>query len=126
MEKEIYTKEDIYKAMKFTEELANEHDFSPNEVLKLQLVTEEACTNSHEYCEKMNYKSFSIKWAVTSKGIEILLRQKGSSFPLVQQHEINKGKRGRGIPLILNIMDEVWVKEDQDHIEFYMRKEKGV
>lgn len=125
IEKEISSEDGIYNAIKLTEKLALDHGFSFRDAMKLQLVTEEACTNSFEYCLRENIPSFSVKWKLAEGSAEITVRQRGCVFPLAQREETGLGLRGRGITLILNLMDKVEVREDSEYVELYMRKRKG-
>lgn len=123
-EREIKNEDDIFEAMKYTELLAYQQSFNINEIMKLQLVTEEACTNAYEYSVKHGKQSFKIQWLVTPEFFEMVIVQEGQVFPLVQRDEVNKGLRGRGITLILNLMDVVEVRENNNFVELYMRKER--
>ncbi|MDZ5474111.1 ATP-binding protein [Bacillus sp. 31A1R] len=111
--------------MNHTEKLALQKDYPPNIVMKLRLVTEEACTNAYEYCKSKGYKSLFIKWAVTSKTFEIFVRHKGELFEITKDDQINTSLRGRGITLITNIMDQVELREENNYVELYMMKEMG-
>ncbi|OCA81955.1 hypothetical protein A8F95_14665 [Bacillus wudalianchiensis] len=124
--KRIKTKEDIFSAMTVTEELANEQEFSIHDVIKMRLATEEACTNSYEYCRAKGMSYFLIKWSATPSLIEITVRQKGkASFPLIEQADVNTGLRGRGIALMVHLMDKVEIRRRKNCVELYMNKWKG-
>lgn len=122
IERYIRTKDDIYEAMKCTEMLLTMKEFSQTSILKLQLVTEEACTNAYEYCLKSGLWPIQVEWRITPNAFELIVRQKGKRIPLTNKKNIiNSGPRGRGITLILNLMDEVEVREGEGFVELYMK-----
>lgn len=126
MEKEIFTLDDIYEAMMQSRDLAVEQGFSYNSVLKIQLATEEACTNAYEYSRNRNQASCAVKWKASPDYLEVIVRQEGAAFSLRQPENVVMGQRGRGITLILNLMDFVEMRENKGFIELIMRKIKGV
>ncbi|WP_204524676.1 ATP-binding protein [Litchfieldia alkalitelluris] len=120
----IATTDDIVQGMNRTKQLARERGFSENIVMKLQLVTEEASTNAYEYCAKHGLDSHIVIWNITNSTFELIVRQKGSVFPIVQENDLKSGMRGRGLKLIVSLMDQVEVREQGEFIELYMKKEK--
>ncbi|GAE25979.1 hypothetical protein JCM9140_2004 [Halalkalibacter wakoensis JCM 9140] len=125
LEKEIVNKDDIYDAMKYTEKLAEKAGFSYDVVLKLQLVTEEACMNAFEYCQSRKIASFHLLWNIQKDFFEMIVKQKGGYFTLVEKSAVNKELRGRGLTLIMNLLDRVEVKQESEYVTLYMRKEKN-
>lgn len=121
---EIKTQDDIYEAMQCTKSVANEFGYSANLILKLQLVTEEACMNAYEYCGKQKYSSFNIKWHVDENSFEIFVIQIGGLFPLIKKEDANQGARGRGLTLIMNLMDYVSVSQEGPFVVLYIKKNK--
>lgn len=122
--RKIHKSEDILEAMEITEQLAAQLGFPRTEILHLQLVTEEACTNAYEYITSVGQGSFSISWKVINEELEIVLQQKGGLYQLEAVPSKLGGVRGRGLMIIKGIMDEVRLVEKNHHVELYMKKIK--
>lgn len=120
----IGSMDDIIKAMLTTKELAEKHQFPLSTIMKLQLVTEEACTNAWEYCLREGISTYMVIWNLTNTSFEIIVRQKGTVFPIVQVKDNQTGLRGRGLTLMMNIMDRIEVRDMGEYIELYMVKER--
>ncbi|RUL50498.1 ATP-binding protein [Lysinibacillus antri] len=117
---EIKTENDVLKAMEHTSEIANKLGCLPNEQILLSLVTEESLVNALEYGEDDLVKMY---WACSDKELEICIKQKGKMYKIEKSDQLNYGNRGRGLQLILNIMNEVWLEqEEEDNIALYMKK----
>lgn len=122
---DIRTKEDVLQAMELTSQLAESIEYLPNDQLLLSLVTEESLVNALEYCTKLGEIIIRIHWRISRNCFEMSVKQKGTVFNLEKKDEMNYGPRGRGIQLILNIMDAVEIKvEDEESIVLYMRKSR--
>ena len=53
----------------------------------------------------------------------ISVNQPGPSFKIIKEEQMNDGPRGRGLQLILHIMDEVWLEQEEvDRVTLYMKK----
>jgi serine/threonine-protein kinase RsbW len=115
---------DILKAMEITEQIASDMGFSPHDCLFLRLATEEACTNAYEYCQKMNQLPFQVFWERENQHLTIVVQQRGKKFAIARKGGINRGPRGRGLQLITHIVDRVYVKQEGNHVLFYMCKYK--
>lgn len=126
IEKKIKTEQQIIEAMHCTANLAKKYGFPTTMILKLQLVTEEACTNALEYCQHQNISFFKVKWKVKSNRFELSVKQKGGEFTLAQQEEVNTGIRGRGLFLIQQFVDLVEIRKDKEDVELLIIKENGV
>jgi len=115
--------DDISYAMDMTDEIANEMGFIHYDILFLRLVTEEACMNAYEYCQKTNQQGFWIYWDHYQKdSLSIFIKHRGKKFVIAPMIEAIRGLRGRGLQLILNLMDFVQVQENGEYVELVMRK----
>jgi serine/threonine-protein kinase RsbW len=120
----VKDEDDIIKAMEITEELSGVLGFSPRDRLFLRLATEEACTNAYEYCQKTSQEYFLVFWKVYEKRLTICVKHQGPLFKVEKKDEINTSPRGRGLQLILNIMDHVQVLKQEENVLFFMHKYK--
>jgi serine/threonine-protein kinase RsbW len=119
----IESEEDVLRAMECTDHLAQSLGYLSNEQLLLRLVTEEAVVNALEYSAKDEQHVVEINWSISNKEFVISVQQPGIFFNINKNKEINYGQRGRGVQLILNIMDEVWLEQEEvDTITLHMRK----
>jgi serine/threonine-protein kinase RsbW len=98
---------DILRAMEITREEAASLGFSPNQIILMQLVTEEACTNACEYGSNEREKPVVVSWRIRDGYFIITVRQTGSVFHIQMDKEIKLGIRGRGLQLIMRLMDGV-------------------
>lgn len=115
--------DDISRAMDMTDEIANEMGFIQYDRLFLRLVTEEACTNAYENCQKTDQEGFWIRWDHSHTDyLSIFIKQIGKKYPFAPMIEENRGLRGRGLQLIVNIMDYVQVQENGEYVELIMQK----
>lgn len=115
--------DDIFCAMDMTDEIANEMGFIDYDILFLRLVTEEACMNAYEFCQKTNQQGFWICWDLNQKDrLSIFIKHLGKKFIIAPMNEPNRGLRGRGLQLIFNVMDCVQVQENGEYVELVMRK----
>lgn len=116
---------DICRAMQITAIEAAKAGFDPGQVALLQLATEEACANASEYAQTDKDPIF-VTWRACGGSFTITVRQTGHPFPLAYppRPEANTGARGRGLLLILHVMDEV--KQLRRHPYVYLRMVKSV
>ncbi|EID42955.1 ATP-binding protein [Parageobacillus thermoglucosidasius] len=115
---------DIMKAMDITEQIASEMGFLPRECLFLRLATEEACMNAYEYCQKTNQLPFEVFWTCEKEKLMIVVKQHGKKFDITRRDVVNKGLRGRGLQLIIHIVDHVYLEQKGNNVLFYMCKYK--
>lgn len=108
---QIESDDDILRAMDMTVQLAEQLEIPPNEYIMLSLVTEEALVNAWDYCKKTGELSISIQWEMVDQVFEISVTQIGVEFNIEKTEDINYGARGRGIQLMLHIMDSVWLEQ---------------
>lgn len=116
--------DDIFQAMDITDEIAQETGFLQYDILFLRLVTEEACMNAYEYCQHTEQQGFFISWDKKQEDcLTIFVKHKGKRFNIIPyENEVNQGDRGRGLKLIVNLMDHVHVAENGEYVELIMRK----
>lgn len=123
---EIWEIDDILIAMERTKDMAIDIGFEENDILQLQLVAEEACTNSYEYV--LQERAFPILFILKQDQnyIEIFIKQQGGnlSFENVDDSKTNYSLRGRGLSLIRTIMDECRVTKDEFLTIIYLKKVK--
>lgn len=120
---EIKTDEDILQAMAYTDQLAGNLGFLPVDQLLLCLVTEEALVNAREYSVKDGQNQVGIYWHILDNELIISVKQPGGLFKITKNEEMNYGLHGRGLQLILTIMDEVWLEEEAiNQISLCMKK----
>lgn len=118
----IESVDDVEKAMDLTNHLAKAIGFLPNDQLLLRLVTEEAIVNALEHGTNFNDPLVKAAWQVNKDILGIFISQKGKPFKVEKKENLNVSLRGRGIQLILHIMDDVWIEEKDDGITFCMKK----
>lgn len=120
---QINSQNDVLQAMEQTVLLAEQLAISSNEQLLLSLVTEEALVNALEYCDTLGEKFVSIQWDITNRVFNIAVTQYGIMYPIEKKDEINYSNRGRGLQLILHIMDRVWLEQVNEHkVTLHMQK----
>jgi serine/threonine-protein kinase RsbW len=119
----VKTVDNISQAMDITDEIAKEMGFVHYDILFLRLVTEEACMNAYEYCQNTKQQGFWISWDHNQKdSLSIFIKHRGKKFAITPMNEANRGLRGRGLQLIVNLMDYVRVQENGEYVELVMRK----
>ena len=119
----IVTDEDVLQAMEWTEKYAKSIGFLHTDQLLLRLVTEEAIVNAREYSSKDGQNEVKVNWYFKHKVLVISVKQLGAFYSINKQEDINYGLRGRGLQLILNIMEEVWLEqEEKNKITLHMKK----
>ena len=119
----IEIEEDVLQAMAYTDYLAGSVGFLPNKQLLLRLITEEAIVNALEYSVKDAQHKIEVFWSITNEEFLISVKQSGPAFKIEKQETINYGKRGRGLQLILHIMDEVWLEQEEGNkFTLHMKK----
>ncbi|OCA85118.1 hypothetical protein A8F95_10565 [Bacillus wudalianchiensis] len=122
IEMPIKTEKDVWEAMKRNDQLAEKLGFPPTVQIMLRLALEEAAVNSLEYGRGSSHEPVHLSWNVDNHTIRISLKQKGSRFCIGKKEEVNVSSCGRGLQLILNIMDKVWLDEKEGYVIFHMQK----
>jgi len=115
----------IIEAMDITEQLACKMGFSSYDRLFLRLATEEACSNAYEYCQKTHQSFFYVFWRISKTKLTICVKHEGPMFKVEKRNDVNTGLRGRGLQLILHIMDQVQVEKQEENVLFFMHKYRG-
>lgn len=118
----VRTENDILNAMEYTNLLAESIGFSPKEQILLRLVTEEALVNALEHGSTDKHGEVEVAWEIEKKTIELAVKQEGHFFKLESLEPSTFALRGRGLSLILGIMDRVWLEEESGKVILYMRK----
>lgn len=113
---QIASENDILYAMDITRQLAEQIALSSNEQILLSLVTEEALVNAIEHCVKKEPVCVSIQWEISNIALEIIVTQPGVIFSIEKSNDVNMDARGRGLQLILHIMDKVWLEQLEQHV----------
>lgn len=113
---QITTEENVLQAIEYTRQLSESLGYSTTEQVLFSLVTEEALVNALEHCGQRDETNITIYWCTLQKSFEIAVTQPGAMFYLEKQKDVNTGNRGRGLQLILNIMDDVWLERQEGNI----------
>lgn len=112
---------DVYNAMNITRDFACSVGFTNEQILYLVLVTEEACTNSLKHGDT-NVPP-TIHWRLNENDFEMRIIQYGSNdFEIAPKNELNDSKSGRGLQIILFLMDEVKLEKNENSICLVLRK----
>lgn len=120
----ITKKLDICQALDITSEVAYSAGFSGKESLLLCLAIEEACTNAYEYVTRNGQESFQISWTDFPDRMVMEVTEPGDCFSITLRQEMSDEPRGRGIQLILGIMDEVRLNFTNSSLSVVMEKHK--
>lgn len=105
----IMNEQHIFDAMQQTSVIAGRMGFSSQQQLLLTLATEEALMNAYEHSyQKVGVE---IEWVTHASHLDIFVKQLGPLFSLETTTDVNMAARGRGLQLILHIMDEISVEK---------------
>ncbi|HHY71749.1 MAG TPA: ATP-binding protein [Bacillus bacterium] len=120
----VRTADDIFQAMDVTDKIATHMGFLHYDRLFLRLVTEEACMNAYEYCQHTNQSGFFTCWDKSQQNIlTIFTKHKGKKYNIsLFANEVNHSLRGRGLQLIVNLMDHVHLEENGGYVKLVMQK----
>lgn len=121
MLKRIHSEDDVLEAMTKTGKMAERIGFPPKEQTLLCLATEEAIVNALEHGEKQ-HPFVEVEWETETDAFQLAIKQKGKRFKLLEKEHEPYSLRGRGLQLILHIMDKVWLDEKDGFIILYMKK----
>ena len=108
----IENEEDVLQAMEYTSSSTNQLGYSNKIQTLLCLVTEESLVNALEHGAKASIEVF---WNISYNEFLLEVKQSGPLFAIERRDELNVSSSGRGIQLILNIMDEVWLNQEDDN-----------
>lgn len=118
----VQSENDIESAMLYTDYLAERIGFPPKDQSLLRLVTEEAVVNAWEHGSSSGEPYVKVEWQVNENGLQICVIQKGNEFTLEKKEKFDYSLRGRGLHLIMNIMDKVWLEKKGKFVNLFMRK----
>lgn len=123
MKIKIVSRIEILDAMARTAELAESMGFPPKEQTLLSLVTEEALANAWEHGRSTESSLIEVDWMINGYALQLAIKQKGKRFKLETPEISSVSLRGRGLQLIKNIMDEVWLEEENEMVVLHMKKQ---
>lgn len=109
------------------EEIARRHDFQPRAINQIKTALVEACINASEHSHSPDRKIYQ-KFTVEDDRIIITISNRGVKIPTnkmdeaAQAIEPNEGRRGWGLKLMRNLMDEVKFEQVDDGTRISMVK----
>ena len=109
------------------EEIARRHDFQPRAINQIKTALVEACINAAEHSHSPDRKIYQ-KFTVEDDKIIITISNRGVKIPTQKQAESvteiepNEGRRGWGLKLMRNLMDEVKFEQVDDGTRISMVK----
>jgi serine/threonine-protein kinase RsbW len=118
----INKEEDIVTAIEITDEISKNLGFEEKDQLFLRLVTEEACVNAYENVSSLEEKSIYMDWCKYDNYFGIKIWHVGKTFQPKSYQGVNIGPRGRGLHLIVSLMDRVRVEQEGEYVILYMGK----
>lgn len=109
------------------EEIARRHDFQPRAINQIKTALVEACINASEHSlspDRKIYQKFTVEddkiiITITNRGVKIPDKKQSES---VSEIEPNEGRRGWGLKLMRNLMDEVKFEQVDDGTRISMVK----
>ena len=109
------------------EEIARRHDFQPRAINQIKTALVEACINASEHSlspDRKIYQKFTVEddkiiITISNRGVKIPTKRQAES---VTQIEPNEGRRGWGLKLMRNLMDEVKFEQVDDGTRISMVK----
>ncbi len=105
----------LAKIRGFTEKLAVECGFSESEVFEIKVAVGEACANAIEHgSPRGRGAKVKVVCAYADKCLEIEVIDQGVFKPRFPAFDSQLNYRGRGIPFMLALMDEVEIKESDE------------
>jgi len=110
-------------AAQTVEEIARRHHFAPKAINQIKTALVEACINATEHSLSPDRKIYQ-KFAVEDDKIVITISNRGLRLADKQAQEItpDEGRRGWGLNLMKNLMDEVKVEQVDDGTRISMTK----
>ena len=105
----------LVKIRKFVEQLAYECGFNETDVFDLKVAVGEACANAIEHGSPHGRKNrIQIACAFENNCLVVEVIDEGVFKPRFPAFDSQLNYRGRGIPFMLALMDEVEIKESED------------
>ena len=110
-------------AAQTVEEIAKRHHFAPKAINQIKTALVEACINATEHSSSPDRKIYQ-KFTVENDKIIITISNRGLRLAdkKAQEIEPNEGRRGWGLKLIKNLMDEVKFEQTDDGTRISMTK----
>ena len=110
-------------AAQTVEEIAKRHHFAPKAINQIKTALVEACINATEHSHSPDRKIYQ-KFTVEDDRIIITISNRGLRLSDKKAQEIspNEGRRGWGLKLIKNLMDEVKFEQTDDGTRISMIK----
>jgi anti-sigma regulatory factor (Ser/Thr protein kinase) len=102
----------LVKVRAFIEQLAHECGFSESDTFDLKVAVGEAAANAIEHgSPKGRTSHIQVVCAFTNNCLEVEVKDEGVFKPRFPAFDSQLNYRGRGIPFMLALMDEVEIKE---------------
>lgn len=110
-------------AAQTVEEIAKRHHFAPKAINQIKTALVEACINATEHSHSPDRKIYQ-KFTVENDKIVITISNRGLRLSDKKAEEIqpNEGRRGWGLKLMKNLMDEVKFEQTDDGTRISMTK----
>ena len=99
----------LHRIRRFIRERADEAALSSDVAGDLVIAVSEACANSalHTRCDQL-----TISWNAETDRVEVAVEDDGVFSPVIPVPELDgDGRGGRGIPLMMALMDEVSIRQ---------------
>lgn len=105
------------------EEIAKRHHFAPKAINQIKTALVEACINASEHSKSPDQKIYQ-KFTIENDKIVITISNRGLRLADKKAHEIEppEGRRGWGLKLMKNLMDEVKLEQVDDGTRISMTK----
>lgn len=105
------------------EEIAKRHHFAPKAINQIKTALIEACINASEHSSSPDRKIYQ-KFTIENDKIVITISNRGLRLADKNAHEIEppEGRRGWGLKLMKNLMDEVKLERVDDGTRISMTK----
>lgn len=105
----------LVKVRTFIEQLANECGFNENDIFDLKVAVGEACANAIEHGSPHGRNNrIQIACAFENNCLVVEVIDEGVFKPRFPAFDTQLNYRGRGIPFMLALMDEVEIKESEE------------
>ncbi len=124
--------EQLPEIRNWVEEFCHSTNVSPQEISKILLAVEEACSNVIRHAYLLGPGEIKLKVARTRDKISFSIRDKGKSFELgkakridLKKYVLTERKGGLGLQLLQKIMDEVIYQSSNGENEILLVKKIG-
>ncbi len=102
----------LHRVRHFIREQAEEAALSADITGDILVAVSEACANSALHTDS---EEFTVRWEAAGDRVEVAVEDGGIFTSHVPVPELNgDGRGGRGIPLMMALMDEVTIKQGND------------